>query len=487
MKTIGAALALLLLLSGCGPSVRISRMPSSAVVLASSSPYPTIRTGIDTLLADSLFPPSMLGIKVFSLNSNETLYELNAHNLFTPASNQKLFTSAAALALLGGSFPLSTVVYADSLSSRLLIKGFGDPLLTRADLDSLARAAASRLPVRKRWTVGYDVSHFDGENWGAGWAWDDEPSAFQAHITPLILDCNTVEVSVGPGTKPGDTLRVRVDETARAFGVENSGETVTDSVTIPLEISRRWKERSNCVTISGQMKATDTWATTRIGIREPERYAATVFAASLRSLGVPLDTVVQDSVRTGFAELARYCHSVDSAVVLLNKESNNLIAEVLLKVMGAEKRGLPGSAPNGISVIREFLSARGIDTSKCVIADGSGISRYNLTSPSILVDLLTVMYREKNLFPSFVASLPRAGLDGTLANRMKGTAAEGSLSAKTGTETGVTTLSGYVRTADGELLAFSIMMQNFPVTVGRYRAVQDGIGAFLAGLKRGSF
>jgi D-alanyl-D-alanine carboxypeptidase/D-alanyl-D-alanine-endopeptidase (penicillin-binding protein 4) len=487
MKTTGAALSLLLLLAGCGPSLRISRPPSSGVVLASSSPYPTIRTGIDTLLADSLFPPSMLGIKVFSLDSNETLYELNAQDLFTPASNQKLFTSAAALALLGGSFPLRTVVYADSLSSRLLIKGFGDPLLTRADLDSLARAAASRMPVRKRWTLGYDVSHFDGETWGAGWAWDDEPSAFQAHITPLVLDFNTVEVSVAPGLKPGDTLRVRVDETARAFGVENSGETVADSARIPLDISRRWKEHSNRVTVSGQMKTTDTWTTTRIGIREPDRYAAAVFAASLGRLGVAIDTVVQDSVQDSFAELARYCHSVDSAVVVLNKESNNLVAEVLLKVLGAEKRGLPGTAPNGISAIREFLSARGIDTAKCVIADGSGISRYNLISPSILVDLLAVMHREKNLFPRFAASLPRAGVDGTLANRLKGTAAEGNLLAKTGTETGVTTLSGYVRTADGELLAFSIMMQNFPVTVGRYRAVQDRIGAFLAGLRRRSF
>jgi D-alanyl-D-alanine carboxypeptidase/D-alanyl-D-alanine-endopeptidase (penicillin-binding protein 4) len=171
----------------------------------------------------------------------------------------------------------------------------------------------------------------------------------------------------------------------------------------------------------------------------------------------------------------------------MNLESDNLSAENVLKTVAAEKSGLPGSAPAGASIMARFLAGLGVDTTRIVIADGSGLSRYNLTSAGAVVNLLFGMRSLERIFPSWYATLPVAGVSGTIATRMKGTPAQGNLRAKTGTLAGVSSLSGYVTMADGEQLAFSILMQHFPAGARRYRQVQDRIGAFLAELKRSGF
>ena len=155
----------------------------------------------------------------------------------------------------------------------------------------------------------------------------------------------------------------------------------------------------------------------------------------------------------------------------------------MLKILGAQKAGGPGSAQNGVHVVNRFLTSAGIDTNTIALADGSGLSRYNLTSPATTIKLLQKMYTDQVNFPLYYYTLPIAGVDGTIGRRMRGTLAAGNLHAKTGTLSGVTALSGYVTTLDGEWLAFSIMMQHYPGSSRAYRGVQDAIGAILAGLR----
>ena len=169
------------------------------------------------------------------------------------------------------------------------------------------------------------------------------------------------------------------------------------------------------------------------------------------------------------------------------KESDNLSAECLFRLIGHETTAEPGGTQNGVLGVRSSLARMGIDTAGVIVADGSGVSRYNLVSPADLVRVLEWMYDHPLLYAQFESSLPVAGTDGTLASRMKETPAEGNLRAKTGTLTGASALSGYVRTRDGELLCFSILMQFYPTTAAPYRAVQDSIGSFLASLTRGGF
>ncbi|MEO8167942.1 MAG: D-alanyl-D-alanine carboxypeptidase/D-alanyl-D-alanine-endopeptidase, partial [bacterium] len=473
MKFFLFTLAFVLVFGGCAstrpPDTRLQRTPIPDLVYAkpspltvlSSSAYPTIKTKIDSLIPDSLFPPGHIGVKVVSLKTKEVLYDLNSQFLFNPASNQKLYTSAAALEKLGESFQLSTVASIDSTSNTIYIKGFGDAVFSTADLDSLAKMVWRKLPVGRTWRVAGDVSYFDNEYWGYGWNWDDEPEYYQMFLTPLILNGNAIRLVAKPGRLPGDSLLVYTEPSTSFVTLENRGRTVMDSITTPVKLWRKWRERLNVLTIDGDLKLRDTTGEHYdLSLWQPERYTVQVFAELLRKTGVIVYETAIDTVSRGAFEVARFSHPLDSVVTYMNKESDNLAAESFLKILGAEKKGGVGSAEAGAMVVREFLSENGIDTTKLRVVDGSGLSRMDLTSPDATIRLLETMYRSRH-FEAYLHSLPIAGVDGTIKNRMRRTPAQGNLRAKTGTLSSVTALSGYVQSADGEWLALSVMMMNY--------------------------
>jgi D-alanyl-D-alanine carboxypeptidase/D-alanyl-D-alanine-endopeptidase (penicillin-binding protein 4) len=244
-------------------------------------------------------------------------------------------------------------------------------------------------------------------------------------------------------------------------------------------------ERLNAIVARGEVLALPETSRVQVSVWKPELYAAQLFREALERNGIP----VQGTVDTGTAPpesrlLTTHLHPMDTMMVNLNKISDNLSTENLLKIIGAETAGVPGSAKHGIWKVNEFLSGFGIDTSGHRQVDGSGLSHYNLLTTSMLVQLLEGMYRRADVFPLFYRSLPIAGVDGTLERRMRGTRAEGNLRAKTGTISGVASLSGYVTTADGEWLVFSMTMQNYVAGPRSYRNAQDRIGVLLANFSR---
>jgi D-alanyl-D-alanine carboxypeptidase/D-alanyl-D-alanine-endopeptidase (penicillin-binding protein 4) len=480
-------IAALLIFAGCASTSRFPGVSPARPTLTwlSVSPDPDFKRGIDTLVADTLFPPSNLGVKIVSARNGEVLYALNPDMLFNPASNQKLVTAATALKRLGPKFPLRTLVFADTTKALLWIKGLGDPLLSTEDMDSLARAVKTKIPAAKPWKIMADVSYFDDLYWGSGWTWDEEPAAYGMFISPLILDNNTVSVEVRPAETPGHAPTVTIFPRTSFMSLENTAVTIADTpITEELQISRKWRERSNVITVQGQLLPSSRPAKEHLSVWKPELYAATVFAEKLGMLGVPVAAVTVDTIQQGGTIVAEYVHTLDTVVTFMNKVSDNLSAEALLKVVAAETYKIPGSAKVGASLARQTLAALGVDTLKISIVDGSGLSRYDLTSASTMVRLLEGMHRDSLAFPTFSYSLPIAGVDGTIDRRMRGTLAAGHLRAKTGSLTAVSALSGYVQTASGELLIFSILMQGFPGSTRSYRQVQDQIGMFMAGWKR---
>ncbi len=487
MKAFFPILLLALLLSACAPTARIpmrKELPAPPITALSTSSFPALKLRIDSLLSDTLFPPSNIGIKVVSLVTGEVLYDLNSRMLFNPASNEKLYTTSAALALLGEDFPLVTRVVLDTASRTIWVKAYGDPILTTTDIDSIARMMSVLIPREKSWVLAGDVSYFDDIWWGEGWAWDDEPESYSMYISPLCLNGNAIVVRARPGQRAGDQVRVEVEPPTKFVTVENSALTVQDSAAQRLLITRKWRERSNTISVSGEMPLHDTLDKEQVSVWHPAWYALSVLSERLRASGITIDSLTMDTMRTDGPELLRFSHRLDSVVTYLNKVSDNLSAEVLLKVLAAEKLGGPGSARAGISVVREFIAGVGVDTTTLVMVDGSGLSRYNLLSPASTIQLLEGVYRQGDHFRSLLHSLPIAGVDGTIKNRMIGTPAEGNLRAKTGTLSTVTSLSGYVRTAENEPLAFSIMIQHAPLGVRPYQRIQDKIGILLSQLKR---
>ncbi|MBP1654370.1 MAG: D-alanyl-D-alanine carboxypeptidase/endopeptidase, family [Bacteroidetes bacterium] len=485
MKTPALLFLAAVLTSGCAQTSRITETPhvSRGPALTSTSDYESMKTAIDTLFADSLFPPSFAGIKVVHLRTGKLLYSLNPDHLFNPASNEKLFTAATALKTIGPGALLSTVVTADSSARTIGLKGMGDPLLSTADLESLATLTAVALPKDRSWLLRNDASYFDDMQWGDGWTWDGEPESYAMFVTPLMLNSNAIEVRVRAASA-GQPPEVTLDPPTTLLGIENSAVSVIprDSIRTRLEISRRWRERSNTITVAGEIPVGRTRSTS-LSLWKPDLFATQLFAEMLRSRGVKVDTAWVDTVAVPGVEVARVSHTLDSAVTYMNKVSDNLAAEALLKGSAAVRWGGRGSANRGIDILKEILTEAGIDTLSMRAVDGSGLSRYDLTTASALSALLVAMHRDSALFPVFYTSLPIAGVDGTIERRMRGTPAERNLRAKTGTLNGVTALSGYVRTADDEMLAFSMLMQNFLSGTTAYRNVQDRIGALLAGMK----
>ncbi len=477
------------LLVGCTGSREIFRTlppPPPSVGALSVSPIPGIKARIDALIADSLFPPSNIGISVASLTHGDQLYALNEHMLFNPASNQKILTTCTALGTLGTSYGFSTAVFTDSVRRLVVLKGYGDPLTSTGDLDSLARCAAPLLSATAPWRVAVDISFFDDLPWGTGWMWNDEPEADGMSISPVTLNNNTITVRVLPAAEAGIAPIVSIDPPTSYVTIENTATTVADTPAVSLEISRKWRERSNTITVKGQIRLGGRGRTAQLSLWKPELYAGSVFADRLRAWGVPVeDPVIVDTVTATMVELQRHVHGIDTVITFLNKVSDNLSAECVLKTIAAERYKIPGSAEAGRSLVNEFLTACGVDTNRISVADGSGLSRYNLTSAATMVRVLEQVYRDTRSFPLFYHALPVAGVDGTIESRMRGTLAAGNLRAKTGSLSAVSALSGYVQTLDGEMLVFSMLMQNFPGATRPYRMVQDAIGEYLAGLKRG--
>ena len=193
-------LAAAFMMAGCATTATLERRQAfHRITELSRSPYTSLKLQIDSTLSDTLFPPANIGIKIVSLLTGDTLYELNPDMLFTPGSNQKLFTSACALVDLGKEFQLTTTLYADSLNKRIFVKGSGDPLLSTNDLDSLARLVVENVLPDSAWTLVGDVSYFDSLYWGHGWMWDDEQDDYNMAVSPLSVNSNAITVQIWPG------------------------------------------------------------------------------------------------------------------------------------------------------------------------------------------------------------------------------------------------------------------------------------------------
>ncbi len=452
-----------------------------------------LQNQIDAVLQDSALAQTRVGLKIVSLESGDAWYERNSHLLFHPASNMKLLTTAAALARLGPDFRFKTTLHADTAAVRdsliagnLYIKGRANPDLSLDDLAWLAKRLQEKGITRINGDLVCDDSYLDDLHWGKGWMWDDASAWYWAPINALTVNDNCVTVKVTAGEQAGDSLRVRLDPPTDYVAIQNAGLTVDslDSARIrAFKVKRKWKFPENVVAVKGGLPVGADEHTFVIDVVNAALFTGDLFAGALQQAGIRLDgQVVQDTLPDTSAVLVtHFSEPLTDVVINTNKISDNLSAELLLKTLAAEIRQPPGTADGGLSIIKQVLQEAGADTTKMYLADGSGVSRYNVLAPEHLIRLLVAMHRNFRVQAEYKASLPIAAVDGSLRHRMKGTEAEGKLRAKTGSLRGVSTLSGYTTTSAGELLAFSVMMEHFVVKTSEIRGIQDRIGALISG------
>ena len=447
------------------------------------------------------------GALVVSLTRGDTLLSYRADRRFVPASNAKLFTTAAALHYLGPDFRFFTVLFADgpvrdsTLNGDLVLYGTGDPTfgLDTAALapfaDSVVRAGIRRVSGD---VVG-DASFLGAELAGPGWSPDNLDQWFAAPPSALGAAGNLVEIAVGPGAARGSAAIVTMDPPNDYFTVTST--VVTGRPRSRTRVNQR-RPSSRLITLSGSISPSRRVWTTYAVVQEPAIFAAGLLRSLLAARGVVVSgttrSVTEDVPGRSRQMLAwargagendepfagaialRRSPSLGDLVAMINHRSHNLSAELVFRSVGRSVGGA-GTFASGARAVAQFLREDvGIAPTSFAVTDGSGLSLLDEASPRSLVQLLAYERRAPEA-DVFWRSLPVAG-DG-LAGRMEDTPAEGRLRAKTGTLKNASALAGYVSAANGEELAFSIMV-NDAWRINRARRVQDQIGAKLAQFSR---
>jgi PBP4 family serine-type D-alanyl-D-alanine carboxypeptidase len=435
------------------------------------------------------------------------IFDHNASKLFIPASNLKIITSACALKTLGPRYRFHTDFLTSSkmrlggvLDGDLIIRGFGDPTL--ADLASLRLwksvpddDKAYALPhgietplesiVKKLWSLGLreisgdiviDDSYFRDERVANGWTMDDEPWFYASQTGAVSLNENIITVTVSPGETRGDKAIVNLSPPTSYVKVLNS---TTSGASTLLSLAFTRRRAQNEIIVSGNLPRKHKPVIKFMTVEDPGLYFGHVLRYTLRNSGIRVTGSVERRQSADHAHLILRNRSVPLSriVYYMNKTSDNFYAEQLLKTIGAVVKK-QGSWNSGLKAEKNILANLGTK-GPYRLADGSGLSRYNLVTPRLLTTVLRAMRKNS----VFVNSLPIAGRDtgyGTLAKRMKATPAARNLRAKTGTFEGVSTLSGYVKSRDQRLVVFSIMTNASVGNLARERALQDGIGIALA-------
>jgi D-alanyl-D-alanine carboxypeptidase/D-alanyl-D-alanine-endopeptidase (penicillin-binding protein 4) len=501
--------------------VGAGKTASSGAIQPSVKP---LESRIASLLAAPDVEHGFWGIEVVSLGTGETLYAQNSDKLFTPASNTKLFTTAAALALIGPDYKFRTTVETTGsldrygrLNGDLVLVGHGDPNLSGRELpydlrtqrnddpiqalESLADALVQKGVKYIDGDIVADDSYFAFERYGEGWSQDDLVWADGAPVSALTVNDNVVFVNIQPADRAGEKAFVSIKPFADYYRLDNR------IVTTPAGTGRKFfvnrEPGSMTLMLWGNLPLDDPGATEALAIEDPAQFAAGLFRQLLEKRGI----VVYGHQRTHHTELASLSTFTATALApsrggsesaarplktdqpitlasyeskplvedvrVINKVSQNLHAEILLRLLGRE-RGNAGTIEGGLEVLRGFLTQAGIASDQYVFYDGSGLSRQNLVTPHAIVQLL----RYASTQPwgaAYKSSFPVAGVDGSLAERFTAARLQKRVLAKTGSLGGVKALSGYATTDSGQTVVFSILSNNLNLAPRRVTETVDAI------------
>ncbi|HEY9449311.1 MAG TPA: D-alanyl-D-alanine carboxypeptidase/D-alanyl-D-alanine-endopeptidase [Gemmatimonadaceae bacterium] len=492
------------------PAPSVTASPLTGAPPASS--LSVLQGSIDSLVADPEFRNAHWGILIVDPDRGDTLYSLNAGKLFMPASNMKIVTGSVALAQLGPDYRFSTAFTASgpvcdgTLRGDLVVDGRGDPSVSdamRGDAmvpmgeiaDSLAARGIRR--VSGRLVAGFDA--FPGPPLGYGWAWDDLGDTYSAGVDELFFNEGYARVVVRGGRRAALPVTVIALPSTRYPALRIAARTgwAPDTAALaPGGGNRATANLSIAPDSVGDGLVVSGWiapgVVDTIDVVFPDQKAAYLAALgqALTKRGIKVEG---RTTRLGECGSRRAGGSSDTLFTYqsaplrdimpaMQKPSQNQIAEILLHTLGLERAGV-GRADSGASVVERQLLAWGAQPDGFVIRDGSGLSRYDYLSPETIVRTLASI-RQDTAFSVFYDALPIAGVDGTIEWRMRGTAAQGNVRAKTGYVSNARSLSGYVTTADGRQLIFSALCNNWTVSVREVERVQDAIAVRLAELVR---
>lgn len=518
MKTANRPLVLLLVVT-LALIPALAQQPSPAINKPAT--LAELQSRIEALLDQPKFASARWGARIITTEGG-VVFERDADKSFMPASNMKLYTSAAALDAFGPDFKIKTSVYATRpvakngvLKGDLILYGRGDPNLSpRFDTDDPDRYGelkpadtvtgierlADQIKAAGIKTVSGaligDDSFFAGDLLGPGWEWDDAQFYYGAEVSALTVNDNSVTFTVTPAARAGNPPSIKIQPQTSYLKIVNNVETVADGQT---RVGVHRPLDSNTVEFFGSVPRGAGEFKVDIAVHDPARFAAELLKEALARRGVRVRGRVER-----YDAVARVANPFDESKLLevagveslplaemlkvINKQSQNLHAELMLRRLGTrhadalslDDYGRPKStAALGAEIRRGFLQRAGIDVAPLSLRDGSGLARQNLVTPRSTTRLLEFMLG-RPYAKTWLESLTIAGVDGTLKRRLRDSAGANNMRGKTGTLTYVNAMSGYVTTKRGQPLILSLMGNNYTGPGRETTGVMDQICVMLA-------
>ncbi|MBK8480104.1 MAG: D-alanyl-D-alanine carboxypeptidase/D-alanyl-D-alanine-endopeptidase [Proteobacteria bacterium] len=472
-----------------------SALPADAEAAAGGAAGGTAQ--LAALLADRRLGGAKVGLLAVDLASGRVLAEHEADGPLLVASTVKLITAAAALDVLGPHYRFRTEVFSLPVAIRggvltgdLYLKGFGDPSLDAPDLWRLARRLRALGLRRVRGALVLDESYFDASPLPPLYETRDTDAAYRAATGALSLHENAVTIGVRPSAV-GQPVEVTLIPASAYLQLENGALTVGPPRRSALIISARSAPDGTVVSVQGALRAGARPVWTRRRVEDPGLFVGITFRELLEREGIRFG---RSALRRGALPprarrlLVHQSVPLSDVIRRMNKRSSNLIAEQLVRVLGAEASAVPGTWAAGLAVIERHLAAGGLRRGSYQLKNGSGLYESAVFSPRQIVSVLAEAWRSFRWGPEFVASLAIAGADGTLAHRFVGSDAAHWVRGKTGTLADVVALSGYGGEASGQSpIAFSIVFNGLAsdrVRVAR-RVADALVQALLAEQRRG--
>ena len=476
-----------------------------------------LQSRIEQIVRQPALEPGFFAVKIVSLDTGAVIYEQNANKFVRPASNMKLYTVATAFDRLTPEYHFVTSVYAKEkpedgkVKGDLIVYGRGDPSIAARfnngdyfkGMNDLADRIVAAGVKRVKGDVVGDESYFNGAPLGSGWEWEDLTWSYGAPVSALSINDNAIDLTVKPGDRVGAPVVFTTGPPAASFvTILNRATTAARGSRSDLRIYRGLG--ANMLELSGSLALGDAGFVGGVAIQDPALAFVSMLRDALLKRGVKIEGRVKTvNWRTGgsivpatqssdgagpapteIASLQSPPFGVVAAQTL--KPSQNQYTELILRTLG-KTQPLPVTEAGrtrddedlGLEVVRNFLRQAGVTDNQLNLNDGSGLSRNDMIMADATVQLLVYMSKHK-YFDQFREALPIAGVDGTLRTRMRGTPAEGNVRAKTGSLSSVASLSGYVTTAAGEHLVFSMMLNNYPDAAAVRRDSIDAIAVLLA-------
>lgn len=438
--------------------------------------YKKLAPTMNNLMLDSLMKSAGKSITVRKASDGTILYTYAADKGVTPASTLKILTASAALETLGENYRFSTEVLTDgtiengTLNGNVYLRGKGDPTLLKSDLDNFAKQLLAQGVKKITGNVIADDSWYDAKRLSPGIVKEDEMYYYAAQISALTIspdtdyDAGSMKVEATPSVT-GKVAKLKLTPETKIVHIVNKSKTVPKGYKKTLKITRL--HGTNTIVISGNVPVGSSGVREFIALSNPTMYAADVFHSALVNGKITFtpNSTVAVGVTPENAQLltSKQSMTLKQLMIPFMKLSNNSHAEALAKEMGKVVYN-DGSWNSGLQVMREYAASIGLDVSKWNFEDASGMSHKNKVSSSEM-SLLLYKIRSEPWYQSFLKGMPIAGnsdkfIGGSLRKRMTSAVTKNKVIAKTGGLTNVRTLSGYVKTLDGEWLIFSIQTQD---------------------------